>query len=702
VAPPGRFRESTQIATQIVIMRSIAALLVVSPVMAISTNPMAKVIELMDECATKVKADGVAEAKAYKEYFAWCDDVAKNSQFEIKTAKSSQDELEAKLGELAASIGEANTMIEKLSGSIAADEKELEEATAIRDKEAADFAAAEGELMDDIDTLDRAIAILEKELAKNPAAFAQIDGSNTAALIQALGAVVDAAGFQSQDKNRLVALVQNQGGEDDDDFGAPAAKVYESKAGGIVDVLTDMKDKAEAELGELRKAENNAKHNFNMLKQSLTDQITADTTDLKQQKSALAAAEEAQATAEGDLSVTKKELAAAQNELATASSECMQVAADHEVAVAGRNEELAVIAKAKKILEETSSGGVEQSYSFLQVTNRAQLKSSEVVAVIKKLAREQHSSSLAQLASRIATVAKYGAGSGDDPFAKIKGLIGDMIAKLEKEAEEDATEKAYCDEEMSKTEAKKADLEDTVSKLTSKIEQAAATSAKRKSEVKELQEELASLAKEQAEMNQIRSEENANYVQAKSDLEVAVSGVQKALEVLRDYYGASSAFLDVDQPAKPEKHQKAGGAGQSIIGMLEVCESDFSENLAKVETEEADAASEYEKITQANKITKTTKEQDVKYKTQEFKSLDKEITDLTADKDTTSTELDAVLEYYSKLTDRCVAKPESYEDRKARREAEISGLKDALNILESETAFVQRKGRGLRGGRLGL
>jgi len=681
-------------------MRSFAAVLAVAPVMASATNPMAKVIELMDECATKVKADGDAEAKAYKEYFEWCDDVAKNAQFEIKTAQASKDKLEANIGELTASIGESNSKIEKLTGSIAADEKELEEATAIRDKEAADFAAAEGELMDDVDTLERAIGILEKELAKNPAAFAQIDGTNTAAMVQALGAVVDAAGFQSSDKNRLVALVQNQ--NDDEELGAPAAAVYESKAGGIVDVLADMKDKAEGELGDLRKAENSAKHNFNMLKQSLDDQISADSTDLKQEKNALAAAQEGKATAEGDLSVTKKELAAAQNELATASAECMQVAADHEATVAARAEELAVIAKAKKILEETSGGGVEQSYSFLQVTNRAQLKSSEVVAVIKKLAHDQHSSSLAQLASRIAAVAKYGSGSSDDPFAKIKGLITDMIGKLEKEAEEDATEKAYCDEEMGKTEAKKSDLEDIVAKLTSKIDQKAATSAQRKAEVKDAQKELAELAKEQATMDQIRSEENADYVTAKGDLELAVSGVGKALSVLRDYYGGAAAFLDVDQPAKPEKHAKSGGAGQSIISMLEVCESDFSENLAKVETEEADAADEYEKVTQANKITKTTKDQEVKYKTQEFKTLDKEIAELTGDKDTTSTELDAVLEYYGKLKDRCVAKPESYEDRKARRTAEIAGLKDALNILESETAFVQRKGRGLRGGRLGF
>jgi len=153
----------------------------------------------------------------------------------------------------------------------------------------------------------------------------------------------------------------------------------------------------------------------------------------------------------------------------------------------------------------------------------------------------------------------------------------------------------------------------------------------------------------------------------------------------------------MQQPAMPEKHSKAGGAGGSIINLLEVCESDFSSNLAKEETQEADAASEYDKITQENKVAKTMKDQDVKYKTQEFKSLDKNIAEYSGDKGTLSTELGAVNEYYSKLRDRCVAKPESYADRKARREAEIQGLKEALQVLEEETAFVQRKRKGLRG-----
>merc|ERR1719480_115828 len=133
-------------------------------------------------------------------------------------------------------------------------------------------------------------------------------------------------------------------------MGAPAAAVYKSHSSGIIDVLEDMKEKAEAELSDLRKEETNSKHNYDMLKQSLDDQMAADTKDMDDEKAAKAEASEGKATAEGDLGETVKMLKDTKDDLATASATCMQTAADHEATVTARAEELKAIATAKKIL----------------------------------------------------------------------------------------------------------------------------------------------------------------------------------------------------------------------------------------------------------------------------------------------------------------------------------------------------------------
>merc|ERR1719157_277668 len=299
-------------------------------------------------------------------------------------------------------------------------------------------------------------------------------------LLQSLTVVVDAASFSTSDRTKLLALVQSKQG--DEEMGAPAAATYSSQSGGIVDVLEDLKEKAEGELADARKAETSSKHNFGMMKQSLEDQMAADNKDLSDNKAAKAAAAEGKATAEGDLATTIKDLKNSQGGLATANGDCMTTATDHEATVAARNEELKVIATAEKILKESTSGAVGQTYSLLQVaaafqlTSRADLANSEVITLVKKLARDHHSAALAQLASRIAVVVRYGGKDGADPFGKIKGLISDMISKLEKEAEGEATEKAYCDEQTAKTEAKKAELDADIAKLTNKIDRDAARS----------------------------------------------------------------------------------------------------------------------------------------------------------------------------------------------------------------------------------
>merc|ERR1712113_1243226 len=205
-------------------------------------------------------------------------------------------------------------------------------------------------------------------------------------------------------------------------------------------------------------------------------------------------------------------------------------------------------------------------------------------------------------------------------------------------------------------------------------------------QIAELQGQLAKLAQSQAQMDKLRSEQKAAYEQARADLEKGLTGLKMALKVLSDYY------------AGDHDHDAADGASSGIIGLLEVCESDFTRDLARTIADEESAVAEYEKVTKENEIEKTTKTQDVTYKTKESKRLDGDAADLTSDRSTVQTELDATNEALSKLEDQCLEKAETYAQRKARHAAEIAGLKEALDILENETALLQRHAiRRLRG-----
>jgi len=278
-----------------------------------------------------------------------------------------------------------------------------------------------------------------------------------------------------------------------------------------------------------------------------------------------------------------------------------------------------------------------------------------------------------------------------DPFEKVKGLISAMIERLEGQAESDATEKAFCDKELSETNVKKADKTAEIDKMSTKIDQMSTRSAQLKGEIAALQNALTELTAAQAEMDKLRREENDAFKAAKADMEKGLSGVKLALKILTEYY------------AKDKAHSAAEGAGAGVIGLLEVVESDFSKALAEAMAAEEGAASAYDKLSKENEIDKTMKEQDIKYKTKEAADLDKATADETSDRSGVQAELAAVMEYLGTLEKRCIVtgavlgtSAESYAERKQRREAEIAGLKEALSILEGSAALLQET-RSLRG-----
>jgi len=646
-------------------------------------SPITKVVQLLSDMQTKIIGEGEAAHAIYAEFAEMCEERSKTLQFEIKTGKGEIADLKATIDEETALAESLDTKVEELTASIATDEADLDAATKIRAKESADFMAEEKELSEVIDALQRAIGILEKEMAKHGASMMQV--RNAGNLAKTLQMLVEASTISLADAQGISALVQTQQSSDDAETGAPDPAVYKGQSGGIIDTLGDLLEKAESQLAELRNKETAALNEFQMLKQSLEDKIKYETKELEEAKTGIAASNEKKATAEGDLAATTKLLDEDVLALSELHHECLTKAQDYEAETKSRGEELTAIATAKKVIEETTSGAADLSYGLNQVSflQRSQSGGIEVVRFLRQLAQQKHFPALAQLSMRMDAAIRASSG---DPFTKVKGLIQDMIETLEKEAEADATEKAFCDKELAETNAKKDAKTTEIKKLSTKIDQMTSRSEQLKGEVAELEKGLSALAKAQAEMDKIRLEEKDEYTKAKAEMEAGIKGVQLALKVLRDYY------------AKDKAHASDEGGGGGVIGLLEVCESDFSKGLIEMTSTEEAAQAAYDKETKENEIEKVTKEQDIKYKTEEATGLDKATAEATSDKSGVQEELDAVLEYLKGIEDRCIAKPETYEERVARRDAELAGLKEALSILENETSFLQQRSkRTLRG-----
>merc|ERR1719281_702671 len=279
--------------------------------------------------------------------------------------------------------------------------------------------------------------------------------------------------MSSADATRLTALVQSSSSEDEGegDVGAPDPAVYKSHSGDIVATLEGLLEKAKAQLDEARATETADLHNYELMKQGLEDEIKFGQKELAEAKTALAAASEAKASAEGDLAVVAKALAEDEKALADLHRDCMTKAEEFELETKSRGEELQALATAKKVISEATGGeggaedltyslSQEGAVSLLQVASQrlasgADLANFEALRFVRDLARKEHSTALAQLAQRMSAAVRYGARSGEDPFAKVKGLIREMIERLLAEGEAEAKQKAYCDKEMAETNTKK-------------------------------------------------------------------------------------------------------------------------------------------------------------------------------------------------------------------------------------------------------
>jgi len=679
-----------------------------------AVTPVEKVISLLEKLAETVTEEGKKEAAEYDKFACFCKENADGKLYAITKSQEKIDELTAEIASLDADINQLNADIQTLAGEIDDLTYQIGNATETRNGEHEDYLVDEDDMKTAIKQLEGAIAALKTSkgsmIGNVKLDLAQMRGV-AKDVLQAVSRMPHSPADAKQVAT-LSAFVQNT-----QTPGASAS--YEFQSNDIIETLEALLIQFKASLKDLDESEFGAQSAFELSTQSLGNQKKFKGQE-KDQKAALSASKtEAREAADADKTQETAEMNADKSFLEVLKQQCEQRAEEWDGRSKSRAAELKAIAEALELLKkgvapnwsankklsdlavaQTATTGKKQgqlrgaSLSFVQIQNEdatgAKAAVSRALKQLQKRAAELNSPLLSGLAIK--------ALMGEDHFVKVRGLIKDLIARLEADATAEQSQKEYCDQQMTAEIGNRDAAALVMEQQKAIMEKKQALKESLMAEIKELSEEVAALRKALAEMTELRANDKADNLATIAKATEGKTAVDNAIEVLREYYGPSllqkSGYvppnadrqgLTVDDraPAMSYSGEYRGSTEEStnILAILQVISDDFDRTIATVTQAEAMSESEFLAYESATNADIDSKESDIATKTEEVAQAEADYTtaketDMAAEKDHTAANkaLDA-------LKAACVEGEETWEERAKAREQEIEALKEALNIL---------------------
>merc|ERR1719386_216017 len=125
-------------------------------------RPVSKVITLLKDMLAQLEKEAAEDEEIYDKMACWCETNDKEKTKAIADAEARIADLTTKIEELTAASARLNTEIKNLEKEVAANQEALDKATAIRQKELAEFNSEEKDLLESISALKSAITVLSK------------------------------------------------------------------------------------------------------------------------------------------------------------------------------------------------------------------------------------------------------------------------------------------------------------------------------------------------------------------------------------------------------------------------------------------------------------------------------------------------------------------------------------------------------------
>jgi len=626
----------------------------------LTERPIAKVIALLKDMSAQLQKEAEDDAETYETMACWCETGDKQKAKAIADGQQRSSELAASIEELTSKGAQLKADIETLEASVSEQTSALTQATAIRDKEKAEFVAEEKEMITTITSLKGAVITLSKTHGESASMLQMIQShakKHKDIVMQALN---------SKQRRLVLNLVQTD---------TPAS-------GEIYGVLKQMKESFEENLASSQKEEANAEKEYASLKAAKNKELAAAKAQIESKQQSLGDTDQANALAQQDKKDTETALEADTAFLADLKDKCATADSDYAARVKVRTEEIKAVSETQAMLtSDEANDAFTKSMTFIQKQSISSVQT-KVVDVLTKASKDLQAPRLSTLAMKLKL----------DAFSKVKANIDDMVEKLKVESADEVKDRDFCTAELNTNDRQAAAKADAKADLEAKIAQLDSDIADLTASIKALSEEVTSTQVEMMKASKNRKAENDQYQMVIQDQRATQAILEKAVARLGAFYNKKALLQEEAKeddaqapgealPPPPAQKTYAKGNGGGAMAMIQdvISESKTLEKQAIADENTAQAA--YEGfIKDSNKLIVANTDS-IANKSGAKAQADEALALAHGDLKTTIADILALDEVAKNLHAQCDFLLKHFEERQSKRSQEIDALNQAKAIF---------------------
>jgi len=669
---------------------------------AVTANPIRKVVTMLQAMQKKITAEGEKEKELFDKFNCYCQNGDEALAKSISEAETKAPQVSSDIEEGEAQVAQLKSDLKSHQTDRAAAKAAMAEATAIRAKEAGEFASLKAELDANLAALAKATAAIEKGMSGS---FLQ---TNEAQVLKRL--VLAENSMAEYDREELTAFLSG-------------SESYAPQSGQITGILKQMSDTMNQNLNDATNDENSSIQSYDGLMAAKTKEVNALTKSIEEKSVRLGELQVSIVEMKEDLDDTQKALLEDKKFLADLGKNCALKTKEHEANMKMRSEELVALADTIKILNDDDAlelfkKTLPGSASFVQLEDSTQRQ--QALAIVRAAKNGNGHPELNFLA-----LALQGKKVN---FGKVIKMIDDMVATLKVEQQDDNDKKEYCNMQFDTADDKKKGLERSVSNLEKAISKEKEAIATLADEIKALEDGIVALDKSVAEATEQRKEENAEYTELiasdaaakellgfaknrlnkfynpklykappKRELTDEDRAVQAAGGTVLADVSAHSQVAPPPPPATAAAFSKKSEESNGVIAMIDLMIKDLDKEMTTAKATESDSQADYEQAMKDSADKRATDSKTLADKQKAKADTTADVEAHTEEKAATTKTLMATLEYIQSLHAECDWLLQYFEVRKEARTGEIDSLKNAKAVLSGADFSLVETGRRLRG-----